>query len=113
MTSKSVHGAYPEQDQDEQYPLIGYGHPKDRRVDLKQVQAGLAVSADGGISVHARVFGGGAARAFRLWVEVGLRGHTADGLPRPGWSGRTTPRSAGSPTPDATGPSTSRPGPRT
>ncbi|GGT38808.1 hypothetical protein GCM10010207_43780 [Streptomyces atratus] len=41
--------------------LIGYGHPKDRRVDLKQAQAGLAVSADGGIPVHARVFGGGAA----------------------------------------------------
>ncbi|MGW3624013.1 hypothetical protein [Streptomyces sp. NPDC000880] len=28
-------------------------------MDLKQVQAGLAVSADGGIPVHARVFGGG------------------------------------------------------
>ncbi|MEU6325499.1 IS1634 family transposase [Streptomyces sp. NPDC047009] len=61
MTSMSVHGAYPEP-----YPLVGYGHPKDRRVDLKQVQAGLAVSADGGIPVHARVFGGGAAEVSQV-----------------------------------------------
>lgn len=47
MTTMSVHGAYPTEEQDEQYPVIGYGHPKDRRVELKQVQAGLAVSADG------------------------------------------------------------------
>ncbi|MFD7916345.1 IS1634 family transposase [Streptomyces sp. NPDC059752] len=66
MTSMSVHGAYPEQDQDDAFPVIGYGHPKDRRVDLKQVQAGLAVSADGGIPVHARVFGGGAAEVSQV-----------------------------------------------
>ncbi|WP_406163794.1 hypothetical protein OG806_47920 [Streptomyces sp. NBC_00882] len=36
MTSGSVQGAYPEQDQDEQYPIIGYGHPKDRRFDLQR-----------------------------------------------------------------------------
>lgn len=66
MTSMSVHGAYPPEDQDEQYPVISYGHPKDRRVDLKQVQAGLAVSADGGIPVHARVFGGGAAEVSQV-----------------------------------------------
>ncbi|MFE3496667.1 DUF4277 domain-containing protein [Streptomyces sp. NPDC059175] len=66
MTSMSVHGAYPVGDQDEQYPVIGYGHPKDRRVDLKQVQAGLAVSADGGIPVHARVFGGGTAEVSQV-----------------------------------------------
>ncbi|MET7666453.1 IS1634 family transposase [Streptomyces sp. NPDC005373] len=66
MTSMSVHGAYPAEDQDEQYPVIGYGHPKDRRVDLKQVQAGLAVSADGGIPVHARVFSGGAAEVSQV-----------------------------------------------
>ncbi|MFF4667746.1 hypothetical protein [Streptomyces sp. NPDC001282] len=34
-------------------PVIGYGYPKDRRFDLKQVQAGPAVSADGGIPLHA------------------------------------------------------------
>lgn len=66
MTSMSVHGAYPVEDQDEQYPVIKHGHPKDRRVDLKQVQAGLAVSADGGIPVHARVFGGGAAEVSQV-----------------------------------------------
>ncbi|MFI1865327.1 IS1634 family transposase [Streptomyces jumonjinensis] len=66
MTSMSVHGAFPAGDQDEQYPVIGYGHPKDRRVDLKQVQAGLAVSADGGIPVHARVFDGGAAEVSQV-----------------------------------------------
>ncbi|WP_331768001.1 IS1634 family transposase [Embleya sp. NBC_00896] len=66
ITSMSVYGAYPEEDQDEQYPVIKYGHPKDRRVDLKQVQAGLAVSADGGIPVHTRVFGGGAAEVSQV-----------------------------------------------
>jgi transposase len=66
MTSMSVHGTYPEPEQDAHYPVIGYGHPKDRRVDLKQVQAGLAVSADGGIPVHARVFGGGAAEVGQV-----------------------------------------------
>lgn len=66
MTSMSVHGAYPAEGQDEDFPLIGYGHPKDRRVDLKQVQAGLAVTADGGIPLHARVFGGSAAEVSQV-----------------------------------------------
>ncbi|MEU7061689.1 IS1634 family transposase [Streptomyces sp. NPDC046197] len=70
MTSMSVHGAYPDDEQDEQYPVIGYGHPKDRRVDLKQVQAGFAVSADGGIPVHARVFGGGVAEVGQVVEAV-------------------------------------------
>ncbi|WP_329611640.1 IS1634 family transposase [Kitasatospora herbaricolor] len=66
MTSMSVHGAYPLEDQDDAFPVIKHGHPKDRRVDLKQVQAGLAVSGDGGIPVHARVFGGGAAEVSQV-----------------------------------------------
>jgi hypothetical protein len=66
MTSMSVHGAYPVEDQDEQYPVLKHGHPKDRRVDLKQVQAGLAVTGDGGVPVHARVFGGGAAEVSQV-----------------------------------------------
>lgn len=66
MTSMSVHGDYPAEGQDEDFPVINYGHPKDRRVDLKQVQAGLAVSADGGIPVHARVFGGPAAEVSQV-----------------------------------------------
>ena len=47
MTSISC--SAPMTDQDEEYPQVKYGHPKDRRVDLKQVQAGLAVTRDGGI----------------------------------------------------------------
>ncbi|MEU5646725.1 IS1634 family transposase [Streptomyces milbemycinicus] len=66
MTSMSIHGAYLEDDQDEQFPVIKYGHPKDRRTDLKQVQAGLAVTSDGGIPVHTRVFDGGAAEVSQV-----------------------------------------------
>ena len=47
MTSFSLHGAYDETDED--YPGPRYGHPKDRRPDLLQVQAGIAASGDGGI----------------------------------------------------------------
>ncbi|MCX4767218.1 hypothetical protein OG562_40885 [Streptomyces sp. NBC_01275] len=52
------------------YPVIEYGHPKDRETDLKQVQGGLAVSADGGVPVHARDFGdrpGRPAASVRGW----------------------------------------------
>jgi transposase len=35
-----------------------YGKPKDRRVDRKQVQTGLAVSGDGGIPVFDRAYDG-------------------------------------------------------
>ncbi|MGW1091531.1 IS1634 family transposase [Streptomyces sp. NPDC002596] len=66
MTSMSVHGAYPAEGQDEDFPVIGYGHPKDQCVDLKQVQAGLAVCADGGIPVHVRVFDGSAAEVSQV-----------------------------------------------
>lgn len=31
-------------------------------------------------------------RTFRLWVDVGLRGHTAEGIPAPGWAGRLEDR---------------------
>ncbi|MEU6904261.1 site-specific integrase [Streptomyces coeruleorubidus] len=31
-------------------------------------------------------------RTFRLWVDVGLRGYGADGLPAPGWVGRLEDR---------------------
>ena len=36
LTSISLHGAYPQADQD--YPAPRWGHPKDRRPDLKQIQ---------------------------------------------------------------------------
>ncbi|MEU2718511.1 hypothetical protein [Streptomyces sp. NPDC007205] len=66
MTGMSVHGAFSVESQGEDFPVIGYGYPKDRRFDLKQVQAGLAVSADGGIPLRARVFGGGAAEVSQV-----------------------------------------------
>jgi transposase len=49
MTSMSLFGAYDVQE--EGFAQFRYGHPKDRRVDLKQVQSGLAVTRDGGIPV--------------------------------------------------------------
>ncbi|MGA6160685.1 IS1634 family transposase [Stenotrophomonas sp. NPDC087984] len=58
MTSMSLHGAY--EDQGDAFPQVKWGHPKDRRVDLKQIQAGLAVSRDGGIPIFHRVYDGGA-----------------------------------------------------
>lgn len=58
MTSISLHGAYDHNDLE--YPQPGWGHPKDRRPDLKQIQAGIAVSADGAIPVFHRVYDGGA-----------------------------------------------------
>lgn len=64
MTSMSMFGAYP--DQDEGYPQVKYGHPKDRRVDLKQVQAGIAVSGDGGIPVFHRAYDGGAGEVAQV-----------------------------------------------
>jgi transposase len=58
MTSVSVHGQY--EHSEEGFPAPKFGHPKDRRPDLKQVQAGIAVSGDGGIPVFHRAFDGGA-----------------------------------------------------
>src|SRR6266542_729236 len=58
MTSISLYGAYPVLDED--HPAPAYGHPKDRRTDLKQIQAGIAVAADGGIPVLHRAYDGGA-----------------------------------------------------
>ena len=58
LTSISLYGAYPEAD--EEYPAPRWGHPKDRRAELKQIQTGLAVSGDGGIPVFHRAYNGGA-----------------------------------------------------
>lgn len=66
MTSMSVHGAYPEAGQDEDYPMVKFGHPKDRRVDLKQVQAGIGVAADGGVPVFSRVLSSGAGEVSQV-----------------------------------------------
>lgn len=66
MTSMSVHGAYPDHEQDPEYPKVAHGHPKDRRFDLKQIQAGIGVAADGGIPVFSKVFGGAAAEIAQV-----------------------------------------------
>lgn len=58
MTSISLFGAYKSPDSD--YIEPRFGHPKDRRPDLLQVQTGLAVTADGGIPVWHRAYDGGA-----------------------------------------------------
>ncbi|MGW0501284.1 IS1634 family transposase [Streptomyces sp. NPDC003007] len=64
MTSMSMFGAY--EDQEDGFPQVKYGHPKDRRVDLKQIQAGLAVSRDGGIPLFHRVYDGGAGEVAQV-----------------------------------------------
>jgi transposase len=58
MTPVSVHGAYAQSE--EGFAAPGFGHPKGRRADLKQVQTGIAVSGDGGIPVFHRALDGGA-----------------------------------------------------
>ena len=58
MTSISLFGHYDEVDEAHVRPR--YGKPKDRRPDLKQIQAGLAVTGDGGIPILHRAFDGGA-----------------------------------------------------
>ncbi len=64
MTSFSLHGAYGKTDED--YPEPRYGHPKDRRPDLLQIQAGIAASGDGGIPVYHRAYNGGAAEISQV-----------------------------------------------
>jgi transposase len=64
MTSISLYGDY--DDPDQQFPAPRYGHPKDRRPDLKQVQAGIGVSGDGGIPVFHRAYDGGAGEVAQV-----------------------------------------------
>jgi Domain of unknown function (DUF4277) len=64
MTSISLYGAYPQAG--EEYPAPRWGHPKDRRPDLKQIQTGLAVSGDGGIPVFHRAYDGGAGEVAQV-----------------------------------------------
>jgi transposase len=64
MTSISLYGAYEQTDGD--YAAPKFGHPKDRRPDLKQVQAGLAVTGDGGVPVFHRGYDGGAGEVAQV-----------------------------------------------
>lgn len=58
MTSISLHGDY--EQTDDGFPAPKFGHPKDRRPDLKQIQTGIAVTGDGAVPVFHRAFDGGA-----------------------------------------------------
>lgn len=64
MTSISLYGAYEQADPGFATPK--FGHPKDRRPDLKQIQAGLAVTGDGGVPVFHRAFDGGAGEVSQV-----------------------------------------------
>src|SRR5215217_5776632 len=64
MTSISLYGAY-DQVQDG-FVAPRFGHPKDRRPDLKQVQTGLGVSGDGGVPVFHRAYDGGAGEVAQV-----------------------------------------------
>lgn len=56
MTSMSLYGDY--DGAAEAFATPSYGHPKDRRKDLKQIQTGLAVTGDGGVPVFHRGYDG-------------------------------------------------------
>ena len=64
MTSISLYGAY-EQVEDG-FAAPRFGHPKDRRPDLKQVQTGLAATGDGGIPIFHRAYDGGAGEVAQV-----------------------------------------------
>jgi transposase len=64
MTSISLHGEY--EQPDDGYVAPKFGHPKDRRPDLKQVQTGIAVSADGGVPLFHRAYDGGAGEVAQV-----------------------------------------------
>ncbi|PKW17098.1 IS1634 family transposase [Saccharopolyspora spinosa] len=64
MTSISLYGAYEQIDAD--HPAPKFGHPKDRRLDLKQIQAGLAATGDGGVPVFHRAYDGGAGEVAQV-----------------------------------------------
>jgi transposase len=64
LTSISVYGAYAEVESG--YAAPRWGHPKDRRADLKQVQTGIAATADGGVPVLHRAYDGGAGEVAQV-----------------------------------------------
>ena len=65
MTSISLHGDYA--DPEEGFARPRFGHPKDRRPDLKQIQAGAAAAAaDGGVPVFFKPYDGGAGEVSQV-----------------------------------------------
>lgn len=68
MTSISLFGDY--RDPQEGFAAPRFGHPKDRRTDLKQIQAGLAVTGDGGVPVFHRAYHGGAGEIAQVTAAM-------------------------------------------
>jgi hypothetical protein len=64
MTSISLYGDYDEVNA--AFASPDYGHPKDRRTDLKQIQAGLAATSEGGIPVWHKAYNGGAGEVAQV-----------------------------------------------
>jgi len=64
MTSVSLYGDY--RACDEGFPQPKFGHPRDRRADLKQIQAGVATTADGAVPVFWQPYDGGAGEVSRV-----------------------------------------------
>ncbi|WP_185077164.1 IS1634 family transposase [Nonomuraea jabiensis] len=64
MTSISLHGDY--DDAESGFARPRFGHPKDRRPDLKQIQSGIAVSSDGAIPVFHRAYDGAAGEVAQV-----------------------------------------------
>ncbi|GAA4225183.1 transposase [Streptosporangium album] len=74
MTSISLHGDYEQTEPGFARPRSG--HPKGRRPDLKQIQARIAVTADGSVPVFHRAYHGAAG-------EVGQVIGAMQALPKP------------------------------
>jgi transposase len=64
MTSISLYGVYAETDPE--HPAPRFGRPKDWRPDLKQIQAGLAVTGDEAAPVFHRGYDGGAGEVSQV-----------------------------------------------
>lgn len=64
MTSVSLFGHYPVVEEDFAQPK--FGHPKDRRPDLKQIQTGIATAADGAVPVFFKPYDGGAGEVSQV-----------------------------------------------
>jgi transposase len=64
MTSIPLYGEY--EQADSEYAAPRFGHPKNRRPDLKRVHAGLAVTGDGGMPIFHRGYDGSAGEVAQL-----------------------------------------------
>jgi transposase len=69
MTSISLYGA--DQDPEQGFIAPRFGHPTDRRPDLKQIQTGLGVSGDGGVPVFHQAYHGGAGEVAQVAEAMG------------------------------------------